>query len=337
MSGQLTQEEQGSKRRPFFRTKTFSYLTDWVFVIIMGILWGLLGKLEPFHREFSLTDKTIMYPHKPDTITFSAAAAICSVIPLATIIFLCILRHWKDCLYALRNREHPYKFYHDLHIGILSFVVAMTMNLMFTNVVKNLAGRKRPDFIARCKPKAGSSDPTWGLSTNDVCTETDEYLMQDGQRSFPSGHSSFSFAGLGYMSFFIAGYFKLYDGRGFSHVAYLANFPLLFATYVALTRVSDYRHHWQDVFIGSLLGLGMAYFAYRVYYPPLGSDDAGEPYNRRCQNRENNKKIDGNGSANNDSTSGAQDFQPPIHLSILNGPNHQFQGHPHTAINYQGV
>ena len=46
------------------------------------------------------------------------------------------------------------------------------------------------DVIARCMPPAGSVDPPFGLSTVDICTQTDMSILDDGWRSFPSGHSS---------------------------------------------------------------------------------------------------------------------------------------------------
>lgn len=47
--------------------------------------------------------------------------------------------------------------------------------------------------------------------------------------------------------------------------------PLLCALMVAISRLDDYRHDIYDVTCGSILGLLVAYFCYRRYYPSLGS------------------------------------------------------------------
>lgn len=60
--------------------------------------------------------------------------------------------------------------------------------------------------------------------------------------------------------------------------AWIALVPLSGAALVAISRTMDYRHHWQDVLTGSLLGLVTAYFSYRQYYPPLNSPISHLPY-----------------------------------------------------------
>jgi len=43
----------------------------------------------------------------------------------------------------------------------------------------------------------------------------------------------------------------------------------------------DHRHHWQDVTVGSLVGIVFSFFAYRQYFPPLSASDAHIPFEPR--------------------------------------------------------
>ncbi|GFZ00274.1 zinc finger protein-like protein [Actinidia rufa] len=49
--------------------------------------------------------------------------------------------------------------------------------------------------------------------------------------------------------------------------------PLLVASLVAIYRVDDYWHHWQDVFGGGLLGLVVSTFCYLQFFPPPFQND----------------------------------------------------------------
>nr|GAT44011.1 predicted protein [Mycena chlorophos] len=151
-----------------------------------------------------------------------------------------------------------------------------------TQVVKITVGRPRPDILDRCQPPAGTVDPVFGLSDSSICTT--QLLLEDGFRSFPSGHSSLSFAGLGFLAFYLAGKLHLFDKRGYVAKAWLALTPFLGAALVAISRTMDSRHHWEDVLTGSILGTTVAYFSYRQYYPNLASEVSHLPYSPRITN-----------------------------------------------------
>ena len=42
--------------------------------------------------------------------------------------------------------------------------------------------------------------PEHTLITFGSCTETDHHILHEGWKSFPSGHSSLAFSGLGYLA-----------------------------------------------------------------------------------------------------------------------------------------
>jgi len=144
-----------------------------------------------------------------------------------------------------------------------------------TQVVKVTVGRPRPDLIARCLPAAA---PGYGLVNAAVCTQTDMAILKDGFRSFWSGHASLSFAGLGFLSWYLAGKMHLFDRNGHTFKSFIFITPLTGAMLVAISRTMDYRHHWQDVVVGSIVGLLLSFFSYHQYYPSLTSPNSHLPF-----------------------------------------------------------
>lgn len=169
---------------------------------------------------------------------------------------------------------------HKAHVTILGLFISLILASFLTDVVKNSVGRPRPDLISRCKPK--DDTPPHSLVTIDVCTETDHHILHDGWRSFPSGHSSFAFGGLGYLALFFAGQMHIF--RPYTDLArvLLALAPLIGAALIAISRCEDYRHDVYDVTIGSILGMSVAYFSYRRYYPGLRSTQCDMPFPSRA-------------------------------------------------------
>lgn len=63
----------------------------------------------------------------------------------------------------------------------------------------------------------------------------------------------------------------------------MALVPLLGAAMIAISRCEDYRHDVYDVTTGSLLGILMALFSYRKYYPGLATLHCDRPYPSRSE------------------------------------------------------
>jgi len=172
----------------------------------------------------------------------------------------------------------------DWHNSWLGCVFSLSVAGSLTQAVKVTVGRPRPDFIDRCQPTSGSADsPVYGLASASICTQKNISILRDGFRSFWSGHASISFAGLGFLSWYLAGKLHLFDRQGHTGKSFLALTPLTGALLVAISRTMDYRHHWQDVTVGSIVGLVVSYFAYRQYYPPLTSVYSHLPFAPRIK------------------------------------------------------
>jgi hypothetical protein len=77
-----------------------------------------------------------------------------------------------------------------------------------------------------------------------------------------AGHSSWSAAGLGYVSWALADALQPFDGGG--HICRLVAtlLPVLGACGVGVTRVSDNWHHPSDVLAGLLLGFGLSWLSF---------------------------------------------------------------------------
>jgi len=98
-----------------------------------------------------------------------------------------------------------------------------------------------------------------------------------GRLSFPSGHSSTAFSGMTFISLWLAGRsaawcFHLPMPANSIRSSRVGNFcltllPLTWATFVAITRMQDYRHHKEDIVIGSLIGIISATICYLIFWP----------------------------------------------------------------------
>jgi len=227
-----------------------AYLVDWGVTFAAWFIAWIVKELPPYEREFDRDDTTIAHKSHKSQIGGTLNNNIALFLPLAVI-----------CTAAVLRRSAI-----DIHHGCLALLAGRGFSEVVTEVLKNRVGRLRPDFLSRCK---------WDKALKACAGKPEDVL--DGRRSFPSGHSSTAFSGMMFLSLWIAGMTGAWcisrtaPARSFlaSKMARLALslLPLIFATWVAISRLEDYKHHKEDVIIGSLIGALSATVCYLAYWP----------------------------------------------------------------------
>jgi diacylglycerol diphosphate phosphatase/phosphatidate phosphatase len=161
------------------------------------------------------------------------------------------------------------------HRTFCVYLAGVGLTLLLTDAIKVYVGYLRPIFYDVCVPD----------EEYQTCTSGDD---DDARQSFPSGHSSLSFCGLGLFSFYLEerfGVSKLRESRHHSivppseidHQSYqttiglarifsiLSKSPLLLAGYIATSRIVDNHHFPADVVGGSVLGFSIALWIHNIW------------------------------------------------------------------------
>ena len=161
----------------------------------------------------------------------------------------------------------------NVYCRLLVWFFGAISSELLTDISKVTAGRLRPHFISVCKPLVKGT-----IELDDYCKTAlpYEYItdytcsgepkkQRDTRLSFLSGHSSYS----AYSATFAVLYIhQALDVRKFGLLKPFIQVMIAAAAfYTGLTRVSDYKHHWQDVLAGLLLGTVVASFMSTHVWP----------------------------------------------------------------------
>ncbi|KAL5745071.1 hypothetical protein ACOSP7_026217 [Xanthoceras sorbifolium] len=236
-----------------------THLHDWVILLLLAVVAIILTFVHPYYR---FVGKDMMYdlkyPFKKNTVPIWAVPIYTIGFPMLAFLIVYFRRR---CVY-------------DLHHAILGLFYSLLVTQILTDAMKLAVGRPRPDFFWRCFPDGKDVYDELG----DVICHGKASDIKEGHKSFPSGHTSCSFAGMVFLSLYLSGKIQVFDRKG--HVAKLCLIilPILFATLVGISRVDDYWHHWTDVFAGGLLGLTVATLCYLQFFPLPSHVQGWGPY-----------------------------------------------------------
>jgi membrane-associated phospholipid phosphatase len=243
---------------------------------LLGLGWGV-ETITPRNPEFFEGDLTLSRSHPTNTISNAALAGIAAALPLLLSLSLDAITWWRRRRSSKIDSDRPW------FDAKLTFSCAFSLSLCvaITNVIKTAAGVPRPSFFARCDYKGYAS----AIATSNISSAAfTAYLgaikqgapgsvafcaapaaaVNDAHRSFPSGHASLSFAGLGFLFLTMRAAF-LCRRYWFSLAALLAGSPLAVATYIAITRLIDGAHSTADVSAGAAVGAACAAVAWANY------------------------------------------------------------------------
>ncbi|KAG9255019.1 PAP2 domain-containing protein [Emericellopsis atlantica] len=205
-----------------FSWKVFlSYALDWIVLVALGIVGYVLGKISPNKRPFSLNDPDISFPLRDETVPVWLLVILMGAVPIVLIFIVCLIfipgatvpRNTPKTLIWKRKLW-------ELHVGWLGLALSVIWAFFFTSAMKNLFGKPRPDLLSRCDPDYQNAanyivggfkgENTLGvLYSASICQTTDNAALDEGFRSYPSGHSSTSAAGLVYLTLFLASKFAV--------------------------------------------------------------------------------------------------------------------------------
>ncbi|KAM5470148.1 hypothetical protein MauCBS54593_004031 [Microsporum audouinii] len=195
-----------------------SYVVDWIVILLMGALGRIFAIAQPNRHSFSLRDPNISYPFAAkETVSVTVLVLVTLVAPLVLIaLFSVLFIPGRSAAAGTPTSLIWRRKLWEWNAGWMGLGVAYACTYAATEGMKVLFGKPRPDMLSRCDPDLSdiASHVVSGLGqrlegapelvTWTICRNTSSRLLRDGFVSFPSGHSSSSFAGLVYLTLWVS-------------------------------------------------------------------------------------------------------------------------------------
>jgi len=257
--------------------------------VVMGLVTAIVALgFNTRARFFVEGDPTLAFPFIEDSDAIIPSFAVIIIgyfLPMFVVVIFHTFffrRQFQDCFPIGRQ------IYNRQLITILWLTLNFLMTVAVTESLKYYDGRNRPDFFAMCNYKGyrtaleqcggGASPATnWTTCVNNLepkntvyqitpgapgkvedCLDQDK--LKESKSSYPSGHSSVSMSGLGFLAFFFYYSFDVPHTKDWKDVVSTLlqmSLPALCvfgALMVAATRPRDYWHNFSDINMGISIG-----------------------------------------------------------------------------------
>ncbi|KAL0820166.1 hypothetical protein ABMA28_006099 [Loxostege sticticalis] len=229
-------------------------------LLICGLVVAIIATeqfWDPFQRGFFCNDETLMFPYKADTVDVYMLRIVGLCLPALAFLI---------CEWALLRKERCEEkclgvsiqpWVRGFYCALASFCLGLCFVELATNISKSTIGRLRPHFFDICQPSVDCSAPQWQnryVQPHEyTCTGERTDKFRNMRMSFLSGHSSWATYTMAFLALYLE---KRMVWKGTRAVRHTLQFiVLMLCWFTALSRVSDYRHHWSDVLAGMTLGL----------------------------------------------------------------------------------
>ncbi|KAJ7940904.1 acid phosphatase/Vanadium-dependent haloperoxidase [Mycena leptocephala] len=268
MASHSSKRTQPGPAAPFrFGTWIRLHGVDLVTMALMGALGLGIYEAPPapsrsfpvYFQDGQIVYPQFAYPIRKEVVPIYAAALIAFFAPF-----------FFFCVFQARRRSLD-----DLCTTTLGLLKSLITAAVFQVWLKWLIGGLRPHFLAACQPNiqpgAAPSGIGFGAIMYDrsICTG-DTKTINDSLESFPSGHSTAAWAGLGYLALYFNAQLKVMSAHNPAYWKMILMFaPLLGATLISGALTIDEFHNWYDVLAGGIIGTCTALVAFRQTFAAI--------------------------------------------------------------------
>lgn len=254
---------------PSFRMALFTNVVAFGALLVYALCVNLTNPSTS--RVFILErNPALSFPYVTSQVPVSMLVILCIGVPSAA-----ILSAVPFLRYNQTKTQAGSAFYACL-ILFLTLGQCLLMSDAITNSIKVLVLRPRPNFFARCDYKgfqtamSSANFTSYNTQTQANVQGSTSYCLAahstvvDSVLSFPSGHSSLSWAAMTFISLLVKYTIEQYSPFKFLSLhGILFAAPLYLSAWIAITRIQDFYHHTDDVMMGSFIGAATTIFVFR--------------------------------------------------------------------------